>query len=298
MKQAPNLLKQKISILEDKIKKKEQLIKKYRQALTDSNTRVTNIAKELAESLSIIRDINKNLVPVRLPSISGFELSCKFLPAKRGVSGDFFDIIPIKNSMKFGIILSSCNTYSLTSLFLSSFLKSAPSIHKHKTAKDFVSSVAKKIKISAHKKEQMHLFYGVISRSSFEMDYCLAGDIFAGHKREKGKFNILPPCAESLLQAKVKTPFKSGKLILEPKDTLLICSPGVKYRENKNGNFFGIKNIIKSAEKKPAAEVLEMRQNVLFACNEFGKNKVNKRDCSVLAVKVMDAILRLQNSSN
>ena len=298
MKQVPNLLKQKISILEESLKEKDRLIKKYQKALADSNTRITKIVKKLADSLSIIRNINKNLVPVRLPSISGFEFSHKFLPAKSGVSGDFFDIIPIKNSMKFGIILSSCNTYSLTSLFLSSFLKSAPSIHKYKTAKDFVSFVAKKMKASSHKTEKIHLFYGIVSRSSVELDYCLVGDIFAGHKKDRGKFSVLTPCSDNLLQAKTKSPFKSGKFILEPKDTLLICSPGVKYRENEKGNIFGIKNIIKSAEKKPSAEVLEMRQNVLFACNEFGKNKVNKRDCTVLAVKVMDTVLRLQNPSS
>ena len=298
MKQSPHLLKQKILTLEKKIKERDRLLKKYQKALLDSNTRITNIAKKLEGSLSVIRDINKNLVPIRLPSIPGFEFSHKFLPAKRGVSGDFFDIIPIKDSMRFGVILSSCNTYSLTSLLLSSFLKSAPNIHKYKTAKDFVSFTAKKMKSSDPKKEQIHLFYGIVSRSSFKMDYCLVGDIFIGHKRKKGAFNILAPCADNLLQAKTNPPFKSGKLILDPKDILLICSPGIKHRQNKKGQIFGAKNIIKSAEKNPLSDTLEMRQNVLFACNEFGKNKLNQRDCTALAVKVMDTVLRLKNSSN
>ena len=295
MKANHNLLKQKVSTLEEKVKEKNQLLKKYKKALTDSNARIKNIAKDLSESLSIIRDINKNLIPVRLPQISGFELSYKFFPAKNGVSGDFFDIIPIKNSMKFGIIFSSCNTYSLTSLFLSSFLKSAPNIHKYKTAKDFISFIEKKMRSSFHNKQKIHLFYGIISRSSFEMDYCLVGDIFAGHKKAKKKINILSPCADNLLKNESKSSFKSEKIILEPKDTLLICSPGVRYRENKKGDYFGIKNIIKSAEKNLTAEALEIRQNVLFACNEFGKNKSNKNDCSVLALKVMDKVVRLQN---
>ena len=296
MKQTDNLLNKKIKILEDKIRKKDQLLKKYKKALTNSNTRVSKIAKELENSLSALRDINKNLVPVRLPSIPSFEFSHKFIPAKRGISGDFFDIIPIKDSMKFGIILSSCNSYSLTSLFLSSFLKSAPNIHKYKTAKDFVSFVAKNIKSKAHKKEQIDLFYGLISRSSFELDYCLTGNIFVGLKRKKEKFNTLKPCTDNLLQTKTKQQFKSKSMILNPKDTLLICSPGIKYREDKNGNIFGEKNIIKSAKKNPMTEVLEMRQNVLFACNEFGKNQINKRDCTILTVKVMDAILKLQKA--
>ena len=297
VKRSYNLLKQKIRSLESKIKKKDQLLKQYQKALTDSNMRITNIAKELTDSLSIIRDINKNLIPVQLPHISGFEFSYKFAPARKGVSGDFFDIIQIKDSMKFSIILSSCNTYSLTSLFLSSFLKSANNIHKYKTAKDFMSFTANKMQTNAGPHEKIHLFYGIISRSSFELDYCLAGDIFVGHKKEGGKFNTLPSCVNNLLHNKMKSPFKSSKLILGPKDTLLICSPGIRYRENKQGMHFGVQNIIDSAEKNPLAEVLEIRQNVLFACNDFGKNKVNQRDCAVLAVKTMDSALRLQSSS-
>lgn len=297
MKQTSHLIKQKIKTLEDKIRKKDQLLKQYKKALTDSNSRISKISQELENSLFILRDINKNLVPVRLPSIPSFEFSHKFTPAKRGISGDFFDIIPIKNSMKFGILLSSCNSYSLSSLFLSSFLKSAPNIHKHKTAKDFVSFTAKSIQPGVHKKEQIDLFYGIISRKSFELDYCLVGNIFVGLKRNKEQFNTLAPCTDNLLQPKNKLRFKSGKLILNPKDTLLICSPGIKYRENTKGNVFGLKNIIKAAEKN-TAEVLEMRQNVLFACNEFGKNSTNKRDCTVLAIKVMDKILKLKKSFN
>ena len=288
-----NLLKQKVSSLEEKVKEKNKLIKKYKKALTDSNARIASIAKDLSNSVSVIRDINKNLIPVHLPQISGFEFSYKFLPAKKGVSGDFFDIIPIKDSMKFGIIFSTCNTYSLTSLFLSSFLKSASDIHKHKTAKDFISFITKKIKANSHNKEKIHLFYGIISRSSFEMDYCLVGDIFIGHKRADKKLNILSPSADNLLKSKID--FKSRKIILEPKDNLLICSPGVRYRTNKKGDYFGVKNIIKSTEKNPSAEALEIRQNILFACNEFGKNNSNKNDCSVLALKVMDKVVKLQN---
>ena len=294
MKQKTNLLKQQIKTLENKIREKDKLLKKYKKAFIDSNARIFNISKELENSLSTIRDINKNLVPVRLPSIPSFEFSHKFISTKRGISGDFFDIIPIKDSMKFGIILSSCSTYSLTSLFLSSFLKSATHINKYKTAKDFVSFTAKNLKAKAYKDQQIDLFYGIISRSSFELDYCLVGNIFVGWKQKQRQFKALTPCADNLLQTKDKLPFKSKKISLEPKDALLICSPGIKYREDKKGNIFGAKNIIKSAEKKSIADALEMRQNVLFACNEFGKKQINKRDCTILSVKVLDTVLKIK----
>ena len=182
MKNSPVLLKEKIRFLEEKLKTKDKLLKKYRQSLQDSNTRIKKIAKDLEGSLSLVRDIHRHLLPVRLPHIPGFEFSYKFVPTRQGVSGDFFDIVKMEQSMKFSVLLSSCSTYALSSLFLSAFLKFSPKLKSHKSAKDFLLFVADKVSSSLSKKEKIHLFYGVISRSSFELDYCLVGDIFAGYK--------------------------------------------------------------------------------------------------------------------
>ena len=296
MKKNTNLLKEKLQILESKLKQKDLLLKKYQKALNTSNVRIEKIAKDLEENFHLIRDIHKNLLPVKFPQISGFELSYKFLPTQQGVSGDFFDVIKIKNSMGFGILLSSCSTYAITSLFLSSFLKFSPELKKYKSAKDFLSFVAKKISSSMVKKEKIHLFYGIISRSSFEMDYCLIGDIFVGHKTQGANFHTLAPCASHLYE-KENLNFKGGKIVLQPKDILLLCSPGIVKRKNEKGEDFGAENIIKSASQSSSAGVLETRQNVLFSCNEFGKNKTHLKDCTVLAIKATDRILRIHKPS-
>ena len=296
MKNSPDLLKEKIKSLEEKLKTKDEFLKKYRQSLHDSNARIKKAAKDLEGSLSLVRDIHRNLLPVRLPQIPGFEFSCKFLPTHRGVSGDFFNIVKMERSMKFGVLLSSCNTYAVSSLFLSAFLKFSPQLKSHKTAKDFLFFVAEKMSSSLSKKEKIHLFYGVVSRSSFEMDYCLVGDIFAGYRAFEKDFHILPSSASHLARLD-KTRQKTGKIILQPRDLLLICSPGVAGRKNKKGKSFGVENIIGSASQNPSAGVLEVRQNVLFSCNEFGKSQLAERDCTVLAIKAIPNALRVHKSS-
>ena len=293
----PDLLKEKVQLLEEKLAKKEELLKKYQQALNDSNVRIKKISKHLEESLSLVRDIHKNLLPSRLPQIPGFEFSFKFLPTQQGVSGDFFNVIKIENTMNFGVLLSSCNTYSVTSLFLSSFLKFSSHLKNHKTAKDFLSFVVKKISSSLSKKEKIHLFYGIVSRSSFELDYCLTGDIFVGHKSQGKGFHILPPCALQLYLPDYLE-LKGGKRNLYSKDILLICSPGVAKRTNEKGQFFGTENIIEAASQNPSAGVLEIRQNVLFSCNEFGKNQPSLRDCTVLAIQTSDPVLKIHKPSS
>ena len=124
MKKNTDLLKEKIQSLEKKLKKKDELVKRYQQSLNDSNVRIKKIVKGLENNLSFIRDIHKNLIPVHLPQIPGFEFSYKFLPAKQGVSGDFFDVVKMENSMSFGVMLSSCSTYAVSSLFFPSLEES------------------------------------------------------------------------------------------------------------------------------------------------------------------------------
>ena len=293
MKKSLNLLKQKNLALEKKLREKESLLRKYQQALKDSNLRIKKATKDLKNSLSLVREIHKNLLPVRLPHIPGFELSHKFLPTEKGVSGDFFDVVKIKDSMSFGILFSSCNTYAVTSLLVSSFFKFSRDIKNYKTAKDFLDFAVQKLSSSLSKKEKIHLFYGIISRNSFELDYFLVGDIFVGHKSPEKDFYVLPPCSPRLCAT---NKLKSGKLKLKAKDFLLFCSPGISQRANAKGESFGKENIIKSASQNLSGDVLEMRQNVLFACNEFAKGKASLRDCTALTVKVTGGVLKIQNS--
>jgi len=295
MKKTPLLLKNKVKLLEEKLKKKDDLLQKYKQSLKDSNNRIKKITKNLDSSISLVRDIHKNLIPVRLPHIPGFEFSFKFLPTRYGISGDFFNVIKIKDTMSFGILLSNCSTYMVSSLFLSSFLKFSPELKSYQSAKDFFSFTAKNISSSLNKKEKVNLFYGLISRSSFELDYCLAGDIFVGHKSQGGKFDVLPAHTSSLIQ-KNKFSFKSGRCHLNSKDILLLCSPGIAGRVNKKGKVFGTQRIIQAAKKKSSEGVLEIRQNVLFSCNEFSDTP-STQDATVLAIKVADRILKAHKPS-
>ena len=289
-------LKQKVQFLEKELKQKDRLLKTYKASLTHSNIQIKRITKDLKENLSLIREIHKNLLPVKLPNISGFEFSYKFSPTRQAVSGDFFDIIKIDNSRSFGMLLSSCHSYAITSLFVSAFLKFSPHIRKCKTARDFVSFFASQIKSSlTNGKEKIHLFYGVVSRNSLEMNYFLTGDIFVGHRPQGEKMYPLSPCHPNLYEP---SQLKSKKLVLHTKDTLLLCSPGVLHRKNEKGDIFGIKNIIKASNQDSTSGALETRQNVMFSCNEFGKKKPLLKDCTILSLQVADHILRVHKNSS
>ena len=289
MKKETHLLEE-IEALKEKCREKDKLLKTYQRALNFSNSRIQKIMKDLNQNLVLIRNIHKHILPVTLPRIPGFEFSYKFLPTKKGVSGDFFDVVKIPDSTKFCILLSSCSSYSLTSLFLSSFLEAFPNLKNYKRAEDFVSFIIEKVSSAIVGKEKIHLFYGIFSRYSMEMDFCLVGDVFAGHKTKAGKVDVLPSCTAPL---KKKLSLKGRKISLEKGDILLFCSPGVGERKNKKNQSFGVKNIVKILEEKKLNDVLEARQELLFACEKFSDHKEAKKDCTVLSAQVTGNVLKL-----
>ena len=288
-----HLLKKKIQVLEKKLNEKDKLLNQYLKSLKDSDLRIKKITQSLKENSFLLTKIHKNLLPVRLPQIPGVELSFKFLPAQTGVSGDFFNVIKIKNTRDFGILLSSSQAYSASALFLSSFLKFSAQLKTYKTAHDFLSFVIKKIKPALKPDEKIHLFYGIVSKNSYSMDYCLRGDIFVGHQKKGAGFVALKPSPpfSSLFLKNEK--IKSQYLNLSPQDQLVICSPGVQNLKNKNQENFNPKRLLNFLKSVNSTDVLEVRQKLLFACNEFSAGKPLQQDLTVLVIKLMDLILKI-----
>ena len=86
---------------------------------------------------------------------------------------------------------------------------------------------------------------------------------------------------------------KSRKINLNPKDHLILCSPGVVECLNTRGEPFGIhrlKQIILNAEE-PGAHL--MRNQILYAVKSFSKDKEINRDQSIFVMEIRDKILRL-----
>ena len=278
--------------LENELKKKEKLLDRYRGALKSSNERLKNIAGELDFGFSSLRAIHEKLAPLELPKLPHFRFSYKVQPAAKGVSGDFFDIIPLKDSMKFGILLSSCSSYALASLLLSTLLKSPSPLDEQKKAEDFLRHLSEKVFSSLPKDEKIHIFYGIVNRRDFTLDYSGAGLFFAGIKSKDRTVTELASSSRTL-HKKNKSLFASRTKSLYPGDILVICSPGVLERENNQGKPFGKNSIAGILKEKNNADVLHLRQRILFQTERFAKNAPSQRDQTVLALEVKSRILKL-----
>lgn len=292
MKNHSQKLQEKLKQLERQLKEKEKLLEQYKKVLKSSNERIKTISEELQFGLSLIRQIHKNFIPVDLPDIPHFQFSYRVQTTKEGISGDFFDIIPLKDPMKFGVLLSSCSNYSLAALFLSSILKFSSLLKKQQTAKGFLQKLSDQIFLSLPKKEKIHIFYGIVNRRNFTLDYSSAGNIFAALRPQNDSHFTLPVNTPTLSKEN-NTSFTSQTLTLNPGDTLLICSPGISERVNKKGNPFGKTSLAHILETNRKKDILHLRQKILFQAEEFSEGIPSQKDQTVLALEVKDRILKL-----
>ena len=292
MSKTPDILSKKIKLLEEKVQEKNELLKKYKQALDESNERVKHFVEELEENLESLRKIHSTFIPTQLPKIPHFEFSYKLNPTKVGVSGDFFDVVHMKDPLKFGIILSNCETYALTSLLLSTFLKFSSQLKLSETSQDFTETLFENLLEHFSPEDSLNLFCGIVNRKHFTLDYCMVGSISAHVKSFDGDFKKLQS-SQMNLDKNYKKSLKNHLIELKPKDYLLLCSPGLINKKNPKGETFGASSILKHAQEKPLKNVLEMRQNILFEADQFSRGKVQNQDETLLIMAVQDKILKL-----
>lgn len=287
-----------VQYLENELKEKEKLLNKYKNALKTSNERLKNIEEEIDFGLSSIRKIHQKFIPLELPKLPHFRFSYRIQPAARGISGDFFDIIPLKDPMKFGILLSSCSSYALSALLMSSLLKSPSPLKEQQTSEDFLKYLSDRVFLSLPKSEKIHVFYGIVNRRNFTLNYSVAGFFFAGIKSRDQSVTQLSSSGHHTFHKENKNLFASHTTALHPGDILMICSPGVLERSNNEGEAFGKDSISSILNGGNDSDVLELRQKILFQAETFARDVPSHKDQTVLALEVKDRILKLAEKSD
>ena len=175
------------------LQEKEKTLKEYRKVIQQSHQLMKEVMDKLSFELKIAHQIHRILLPVELPVIAGCEFSFKFRPADGdGKSKDFYEVLPHPASKSFSIIMSSCSSHALSALMFSARLKMLGRGERveHLKPDEFVARLIEEINIDIANfsetrggayplRGKTSLFYALISQRTYQMSYCLVGDIFA-----------------------------------------------------------------------------------------------------------------------
>lgn len=289
------LLEKRIAELEQEVLEREQDIASFRNELAQTNKALEGLIARIGRELKLVSRIQKSLVPTELPEIPGFEFSSKF-QASANQGGDYFDIFGLGDKSRFAILMTSSSGSMVSALLLSAVLvlndlmESKEDSLPHQVIDHIVRQIAPEME---EEKDTASLFYSVFDRRSFEYSYCLMGDVVALLKDyTTGELKVLGP-AFGKVEKTFNEKLHSESVLLNPRDLIILVSPGLLTVKNLAGEEFGRERFLHSIISNPDLDVHAMRNKILFEVENFSEGVSFPDDVTVVISKVKDRVIKL-----
>ncbi len=198
--------------------------------------------QRLQEELDLARRIQVALLPASLPEIEGYELCGTNLPS-RGVSGDFYEIVP-RESDYFLLIADVSGKGIAASLLTASFeaLAAGP-IEDGAPPEQVTARVSKRLFERTPPAKYATAWLGTLDHRTGAVRYTNAGHNPALHVRSSGEVEILGPTGVpvGLLQ---NSSYEASDITLESNDLLLLYTDGITESEDHDGEEFGLERLM------------------------------------------------------
>jgi sigma-B regulation protein RsbU (phosphoserine phosphatase) len=289
-------LKNKIKLLEKELELKNKDLEIYRKELMKANEQLETLVLHIHTQLKKALEIQRQVVPTEFPHIPGFEFSSKFL-ASSLMGGDYFDIFEHRDRMQFGLLMSSASGYSISALFLSLFMKFTFASRQDvdgQTPQSLLASMKEDLVSHLSEKDQFHFFYGVMNRRHLRLELINVGSVLAVHyvhatqSLKRLQFSAPPLTKDYDMGA-----LKIETVDFEPKDKLILCSPGLLKISNSKGEFFGEERFYSIIKKSAQSDVHNLRNEIFFQAQQFSADKNLPQDLTAIVVEAKERVLKL-----
>jgi len=285
---------ERIAALEADLANREQDLMLFREEISQLNEHLSDFITQVTHELRMAQTIQKSLVPTEIPNIPGFEFSTKY-EASAISGGDYFDIFELSDKYRFGIVLSSSSGHGMSALFLSVLLRLTGQIEARlgRSPHEVLRLMAKELDANIQGDETASVFYAVIDRRRFEMEHCQVGDLMVlYHHSETDKLERFDSKAPAFFKG-FHSDLKTQTQVLNPRDRLVLCSPGLVKVLNPSNEPFGEERLFKIILGGSKLHAHELRNEILFHTNQFAAGREIERDLTLMVVDVQDKVIKL-----
>jgi sigma-B regulation protein RsbU (phosphoserine phosphatase) len=245
--------------------------------------------QKIENEIDLAKEIQIHLLPQRIPSLNGYEISGKNIPALN-IGGDYFDIIKIDDDRIIIIIADVSGKGLPASLLMSNIQSAIHSFLKFNSDKEFnISEVTGKLNSLIYENTSSEkfitFFWGVIDKRNHSFIFSNAGhnpplffkkSKIEGNEPEIPKSKLFSTLNEGGLMLGIIEDFQyeSGKVKMIKNDMLILYTDGITEAQNSDGDEFGeerLHEIIISNRNKKEEEIVNiiLKEVEIFA----GTNK-------------------------
>ena len=241
--------------------------------------------QKLEEDLEIAHDIQRNLLPHKIPQYKNFEVVANTVFSKQ-VGGDYYDVITLDDK-HFCITVADVSGKGVSAALmmanLQAFLKT---ICKQGMKIDEATGLINDL-ISENTTEGKFItfFWALIDDEKKQLLY-----VNAGHNPplliRKGKIAKLDKGGIILGVMKTMIPYLSENLQLEKDDVIILFTDGVSEAMNQNGEEFSDERLEKLSLSLAPKSASEISNVILNDVNRFAYGTMQSDDITLMVIKV------------
>ena len=268
-------------------------------------TEVTTLLGEMAEKgrleqeMFAAREIQQKLLPAGPLRVTGLAVTAFCEPA-REVAGDYYDFLPITDSM-LGLLIADVAGKGLAAgLYMAQLKVIVQSLSRlHHEPKEFLSAVNKVVSANLDGKSFITMSYGVIDVERREMTFARAGHCPLIHVPAN-----LPP---GMRKARMLTPdglvvglqvddgtmfdslLKEQTISLAPGDLVVWFTDGISETMNEAFDCFGEHRLAQVVEQYAHLPFEQLRSYILAELRAFAGNADQHDDMTMILMKIEEA---------
>ncbi|MFI5252499.1 MAG: GAF domain-containing SpoIIE family protein phosphatase [Bacteroidota bacterium] len=241
--------------------------------------------QKMEDELLIAREIQKGLLPDKLPFIRGFEMDAINISSKQ-VGGDYYDIIPIsptKYVIAIGDVSGKGTPASLLMASLQATIRALVPLNL--SLSELTKQVNDLICHNTGSDRFITFFWGIIDTENHTLNYVNAGHNPPYIFRSNGAIQRLDKGGIILGVMKTMVPYQEDRVAFFKNDVLLLFTDGVSESMDKNGQEYGedrLEAIAKESLTLPPDAILS---NIIASVKEHSKDTPQSDDITMIVVK-------------
>lgn len=245
-----------------------------------------SINQKLVDDLEYARDVQKALLPVKMPYDQGVSFDAAYYPAER-VSGDFYNILRL-DEQNIGIYIGDVAGHGVAAAMLTVFVnQSIRGIHRLDTDAISVASPALVLQElytaynNTNFKDEVYvvMFYARYNTRTQMLTFASAGlNVFPVLLREDGTMVELQVPGFPICKFIEYMPgvYEERQIQLQKGDRVVLYTDGLIEARNRKGDYFGVERLRKVLAAYSNKSAAEINQAVTCALHDFlGEHPVN-----------------------
>jgi hypothetical protein len=254
------------------------------------NQNFSGILDRLRADLALAERMQTARRKTRFPDIQGMKVHSRYFAGMKS-GGEFFDLAESKS--KFGPIawvLSDSSSYGLSSIVLGVLVRVIMKLASDQPMGciDAVKRVWDEVLVTLGEKDELSLFYGILSRKDLKLRYVNFGHSRVFHAADADEFAMLPGKSAPLSREHGPDTVIEREISLSPKDRIVLLSDG--FLETCGGEKGALK-VLNAHRALPQAKLLnELAYGVK---GKLADDDMPAQDCTAVVADLDSKLLKL-----